>query len=188
MRNIEKRTQLEVQKRFNGITMPNTSLKSFKNPFILTAVLYLVASVCQIGWLYILFQYFDQVKRWIEGIPFLGWMMAIIFIGIAVMVPLLFIIGLRLLRLIKKAVKIEPNYDQIRKRKAVNMLLTIGIFADLFFTLFLIFTEIKDRSAIPFAVALFGGRVLQANFEAVVLYFSVKNNKQKQSKEIIKTG
>jgi hypothetical protein len=48
------------------------------------------------------------------------------------------------------------------------------IVADVFTSSFLIFGDIKDRSLIPFGCALFAGRILQANFEAIALYFSVK--------------
>lgn len=144
-----------------------------KKSFVFTSVLYVVAAIFQLPWIYILFKNFDQVKRWMN-IPIMGWAMAIVFIGMVIAIPFLFLIGIKLFLLIRKASQISSGPDEQRKRKNVNMLLIIGIVADIFFSSLLIFSTIKDRSVIPFAVALFAGKILQANFEAIALYFDVK--------------
>ncbi len=163
-----------------GKDFSNTPAKRFltissKRPFYTTSLMYIVAAIFESGWFYLLFQNFDQVKRW-ATFPFIGWIMVAIFILMAVMIPMMFIIGIKLSILIKRATSISFTYEQIEKRKAVNRFLVIGILIDALFSSLLIFGDIKDKSAVVFACAFFGGRVLQANFEAVALYFDVRKN------------
>ena len=159
-----------TNQKFNFSSSSNVTSKK---PFFFTSILYLLAAISECVWPYILYQNFDQVKRWI-AIPMIGWAMIIIFIGLLVAIPFLFVIGAKLLILIKGATQVAISPQHLRQRKSVNMLLIIGLIADIFFSLFLILGDIKDRSLIPFGCALFAGRILQANFEAIALYFSVK--------------
>jgi len=181
MNSLQKHTKFSAPKRF-----AKKEGNSFKKPFFSTAILYLVASICQLGWLWLIIQNFDQVKRWV-GLPVIGWVMVAVYIAIVIVIPLLFVIGLKLLILVKKTVMISLTDEHIRNRKTVNMLLIVGIIADLVFSSLIIFGDIKDKSAIPYLLAMFGARVLQANFEAVALYFSVINKKEKPTKEVTRT-
>lgn len=152
-------------------------LNFFKRPLYFTASLYIVGAICECVWFHILWQNFDQVKRWMT-MPVVGWVMAIIFIGMIIAVPFMLIAGIRLLHSINKATMIHQDYRDVKRRKLVNMLLIVGILADLFFTSFLLSSNNPDKSFIVLACAFFGGRILQANIEALSYYFSY-NKKSK---------
>lgn len=165
--------QVNPQQTAKNVVKRKATADSFKKPFYFTSVLYIVAALCQCIWFYILYVNFDQVLRWIK-LPVMGWAMAFVFISMAVMIPFMFFIGIKLFIMVKNADAIRVTYDDVRKRKAVNLLLGVGTLADIVFSTVLLTSNIQDKSAIVLGCALFGGKILQANFEAVALYFNVK--------------
>lgn len=174
MKDIQTRqTGILQQTNVTNVLRKKFADYSFKKPFFLTSILYVVAALCQCIWFYILNLNFDQVLRWIK-LPVMGWVMAFIFIAMAVIIPLMFIIGIKLFILIYKADGIRVTQADVSKRRTVNLLLGVGILADVVFSYVLLSSDIQDKSAIVFACALFGGKILQANYEAVALYFSVR--------------
>ena len=151
----------------------NKNIGISKKPFYFTAILYMVAAVCVSGWIYLLIQNFDQVKRW-ATLPVIGWLMVAMYVAMTISIPVLFTIGIKLFLLIKNSTQILVTDADKKQRRMLNMLLIVGITVDVLVSSFMIFNNIEDKSLIPFAVAFFGGRVLQANFEAINFYFSFK--------------
>ena len=147
----------------------NETTRVSKWKFLFTGFLYLVAPIFQSVWIYILYENIDQVKRW-ATMPVIGWIMMFLFVCMIIIIPYLFVIGILLLKKILQATSIRTTPEENKKRKMINILLCVGMMADIFFGYLLLTSQTQDTSATVFACALFGGKILQANLEAVFAY------------------
>lgn len=164
-------TELSVaqyQKRVLGRNIES----SLRRRFMFTSVLYVVAAISECAWFWVIYQNRDALRLWVESLPFLGWMFVFIFSALAIIVPFLAIIGIQMVRLVKKADAFRVTPSQLSARKNVNMLLIVGIVADICIPLFL--DGAQDKSAVIFVAAMFCARIFLANYMAVAMALSVK--------------
>lgn len=151
-------------------------IQNYKHPlqrkFRLTAVVYIIAALSECIWFYTLYQNWDALVRWVNELPFLGWMFVAIFIGMILATFVLFLIGVRLLRMVQKAEHFFESYRNRTNRRNINMLLIVGILVDLVIPA--IIQGSADKSAIIFVCAIFGCRILMANILAIQVALSTE--------------
>jgi hypothetical protein len=132
--------------------------------------LYFIASVFQTGWLYILYIYRDIAVQYAQ-IPPIGWALVLIWTALTLSIPYLMYVSYKLITFTKNAdTYILQTKGDVTKQYNISALLIIGIIVDLI--LFPTLQYIDDKSLVVFIVGAMGGRVVQANIEAIIQYFS----------------
>ena len=159
-------------KRYEQNILNDGGESSLRKKFKQSSVLYVIAALSECTWFYLLYMYQDSLVRWVKELPLLGWIYVSIFTGMLVVVPILGIIGIVMFRLVQKSHSFIVTPYQKKSRQNVNLLLIVGILADLYFPAMLMGAE--DRSAVILFTVMFGGRILMANILAIQIAFSVQ--------------
>ncbi len=138
------------------------------------SLLYIFAAIPQLVWPYTAFSYHDISMKYLE-LPVVGYSMLAIWVGTLICSVAMIFIGAHLFILSKrKECSITQSPSQVRRYKLIRTLLVLGVAIDLL-AVFLLFAgenPLQDKSAIVFFSAVMGGRILQANLEAVLQYFN----------------
>lgn len=137
-----------------------------------TGILYILASIFQASWIYVLISNWSSTVRMAE-IPFLGWAFVVLWAFMLFSVPKLSHIGIRLIQLSRDPdVLIAQTPQQKKKQKGICILLILGILADLIMIPAVLF-YVQDKGAVVFLSGLMGGRVCQVNLEAILQYHNM---------------
>lgn len=131
-------------------------------------VLYIVASILQISWPYLVVSNWEVAKLWIS-FPVLGWAFIFIWVVMIWCIPHLFFLGFRMIQMSRNPKVIIRQTEYQRRRQAnLAIILILGIILDVI--LFPLLLGVEDKSAVVFLTGMMGGRVMQASYEAIVQY------------------
>jgi hypothetical protein len=134
--------------------------------------LYIVAAIFPVGWIYLLLTNWGYVVKF-TSLPVLGWALAAIWILMVLSIPNLLYIGISLIKLSRNPeVLIAQTVGDQRRQKMIAVLLVLGIIADIVAIPICLF-YIPDKSAAIFFSGLMGGRIIQANYEAIMQYHNL---------------
>ncbi|MCB9819005.1 hypothetical protein H6788_02380 [Candidatus Nomurabacteria bacterium] len=130
--------------------------------------LYLVAAAFQCAWPSYIYLNWDSAKVIIDS-PLFGWPFVLIWAGMMWMIPHLAFIGYRLIMISRDttAIILQTELEKSRMR-TIAFLLFLGILMDVTCIAFMF--SVEDAFFLIFLSVLVGGRVLQANTEAVLQY------------------
>lgn len=131
-------------------------------------MLYIAASILQISWPYLVISNWEVAKLWM-GIPMLGWAFIFIWVVMIWCIPHLFFLGFQMIRMSRnpKAIIRQTEYQR-RRQMNLAIILILGILLDIM--LFPLLLGVEDKSLVVFLTGMMGGRVMQANFEAILQY------------------
>lgn len=134
-------------------------------------LLYISASVFQIGWICLVVVNYEKALMFID-LPVLGWVFMTIWVTMLWVIFHLLFIGWKLVKIGSgPGATITQTADQKTRQKNVTILLVLGIILDIILIPLLIATE--DKTVVVFLTGVMGGRVVQANLEAVLQYHQV---------------
>lgn len=149
----------------------NTNLRPDSINLSWVGILYVTASLFQAGWLAIVL-YHWEVSQLMMKLPIIGWGFIGIWCCMCWLVVHLPYIGARMILLSRDpAVVIAQTEYQKRRLSNVIFLVVLGLLLDVI--LFSFLPSIEDKSALIFLSGLMGGRVVQANMEAVLQYYDM---------------
>ena len=133
--------------------------------------LYVIVSLCQASWLYLVISNNEIAIRF-TGIPIIGWALIGIWMLMVWCTPYLFYLGARMIQIIRNhSILIKQTRNDRRRQKIIALLLFLGIVLDI--TLFPFMLTLEDKSIVIFMSGFVGGRVLQANIEAIMQYYNL---------------
>lgn len=134
-------------------------------------VLYITASIFQVGWPYLVVSNWEVAKQWMD-FPMIGWGLIAIWVLMIWCIPHLFFLGLRMIKMSRnpRVVIVQTEYHKVRQMN-LTIILLLGIILDII--LFPILLGAEDKSLVVFLTGMMGGRVLQANFEAIFQYHNM---------------
>lgn len=131
--------------------------------------LYLVAFATQVGWVSYLGINYESVLR-IVAIPFFGWLFTAIWAGMVLCTGFLGYIGVRMLLWgYDPNVHMTQTWSQRQKMLHVAGLMMLGFLLDA--VLLVVVLQMDNIDDAVLFTAIVGGRVLQANQEAVLQYY-----------------
>lgn len=161
----------KVRARFTSAfstTVPGHPGAVRTNSLLRMGCLYIAASFFQISWPYLLLVNQKEAME-LARQPYLGWPFVAIWVVMLWCIPHLFYIGCKLIYISrdKGAIIIETPRDKGIKSNLI-WLLSLGILLDLI--LFPIMLNAADKGIVVFLSGIMGGRVVQANMEAILTY------------------
>ena len=156
--------------RWNPISVLIEDKRPYGHSINLTRMggLYIVAALFQCTWPYFILTNWSEAELFLD-IAILGWAFAVIWIMMVWLVLHLIFIGVRLIQLSRDpTVTIRQSKWDKRQTRQIALLLVLGVMVDaLTFPLAL---AAEDEGWGIFFSVLMGGRVVQANLEAVLQY------------------
>lgn len=164
---VPAKAQAVVRRLFLTQTERNPSHNNTVNLTRMGA-LYIAASIFQVSWLYLVASNWTVAKEWM-GFPVIGWGLIGIWVVMIWCIPHLLFLGFRMIQMSRNPAAIIRQTEYQRRRQTnLAIILILGIILDIF--LFPLLLGAEDKSLVVFLTGMMGGRVAQANFEAIAQY------------------